>query len=126
MACAGGDDSEVVRGSVVLDHAPAQEASARVLEVDRRAVQAPRSAPHADDWVQGALFADGMRLDAFVDALSRYRKGRLVCDPSVAGLRISGSYPLGDTDRILASVERALPVRVDRYTRYWVVLRKKD
>ncbi|KAG1059180.1 hypothetical protein G6F40_018182 [Rhizopus arrhizus] len=66
-----------------------------------------------------------MRLDAFVDELSRYRKGRLVCDPAVAGLRISGSFPLGDTDRVLAAVERALPVRADRYTRYWVVLRPK-
>lgn len=122
----------VTQGAVRIEPEIAGQGAARIIEAgngtlfDRRAVQAPRSAPHADDWVQGALYADGMRLDAFVDALSRYRKGRLVCDPSVAGLRISGSYPLGDTDRILASVERALPVRVDRYTRYWVVLRKKD
>ncbi|WZB64613.1 hypothetical protein WJ970_28925 [Achromobacter xylosoxidans] len=48
---------------------------------------------------------------------------RLACDPYVAGLRISGSFPLADTDRALAAVERALPVQVLRYTRYWVVLR---
>ena len=34
-----------------------------------------------------------------------------------------GILPLADTDRALAAVERALPVQVLRYTRYWVVLR---
>lgn len=93
---------------------------------DAGVVQPVQLAAHADDWVQGALFADNMRLGDFVAELSRYRAGRMVCDPSIADLRISGSYPLDDTDRILAAVERALPVRVQRYTRYWVVLRGKD
>ncbi|MCB7479630.1 hypothetical protein LG345_15375, partial [Lactiplantibacillus plantarum] len=66
---------------------------------------------------------DNMRLDDFIAELGRHRSGRIACDPSVAALRISGSYPLGDSDRILAAVERALPVRVERYTRYWVTLR---
>ncbi|CAB3637435.1 FecR domain-containing protein [Achromobacter pestifer] len=122
----------VTEGAVRIEPARADKDAARVIEAgtgtyfDERAVRAARPAPHADDWVRGALFADGMRLDAFTDELSRYRKGRLVCDPSVAGLRISGSFPLGDTDRILAAIERALPVRADRYTRYWVVLRAKS
>ena len=33
-------------------------------------------------------------------------------DPAVAGLRISGTYPLADTDRALVAMARALPVRV--------------
>lgn len=122
----------VTEGAVKIDPAAGGEGVSRIVEAgagtyfDERAVQAARPAPHADDWMQGALFADGMRLDAFADELGRYRTGRLVCDPAVAGLRISGSFPLGDTDRILASIERALPVRADRYTRYWVVLRAKS
>lgn len=121
----------VTEGAVRVEPSEGQGDSARVIQAgggavfDARVVQAELPAPHADDWVQGALFADGMRLDAFIDVLSRHRKGRLVCDPAVAGLRISGSYPLGDTDRILAAVERALPVRIDRYTRSWVVIRPK-
>ena len=43
----------------------------------------------------GALYADNMRLDAFIAELGRYRRGRLACDPAVAGLRISGSFPGG-------------------------------
>ncbi|MGO4399647.1 FecR domain-containing protein [Achromobacter sp. PAB15] len=121
----------VTDGAVRIEPISGGAGAARVVDsgagthFDARAVQAARPAPHADDWVQGALYADAMRLDAFVDALSRHRKGRLVCDPAVAGLRISGSYPLGDTDRILAAVERALPVRVDRFTRYWVTIRPR-
>jgi len=118
----------VTEGAVRIEPVAGGEGATRVVEAgagthfNEHAVQAARPAPHADDWVQGALFADAMRLDAFADELSRYRKGRLVCDPSVAGLRISGSFPLGDTDRVLAAVERALPVQARRYTRYWVVL----
>lgn len=122
----------VAEGAVRVEPAKGGESAVRTVQAgagtlfDAHAVQALRPAPHADDWVQGSLFADGMRLDAFIDELSRHRKGRLACDPSVAGLRISGSYPLGDTDRVLAAVERALPVRADRYTRYWVVLRARS
>jgi len=92
---------------------------------DGGTVQPARPAPHAAAWVQGALYADNMRLDDFIDELGRHRPGRLACDPAVAGLRISGSFPLGDTDRILAAVERALPVQAQRYTRYWVTLRAR-
>lgn len=93
---------------------------------DRSVVQPARPSPHGAAWVQGALYADNMRLDDFIDELGRHRPGRLACDPAVAGLRISGSFPLGDTDRILAAVERALPVRTERFTRYWVVLRARS
>jgi transmembrane sensor len=61
-----------------------------------------------------------MRLADFLDELSRYRRGRLQCDARVANLLISGTYPLADSERILDMLERALPVRVQRFTRYWV------
>ena len=37
--------------------------------------------------------------------LSRYRSGILQCAPEVAGLRVSGAYPLTDIDRALAMLE---------------------
>ncbi|MRU32306.1 hypothetical protein FGX02_00885, partial [Xylella fastidiosa subsp. multiplex] len=54
------------------------------------------------------------------DQLDRYRPGRLRCDDAVASLRVSGAFPIDDTDRALAAVERALPVRISRFTRYYV------
>lgn len=73
-------------------------------------------------WVDGMLIATQMRLGDFIDELGRYRRGHLQCDPRLADLRISGSYPLNDTDRILQMLEVALPLRVKRITRYWVSL----
>ncbi|MDF2642885.1 MAG: FecR protein [Pseudomonas sp.] len=71
-------------------------------------------------WADGMLVASRMRLADFLDELSRYRRGRLQCDARVANLLISGTYPLADSERILDMLERALPVRVQRFTRYWV------
>lgn len=74
----------------------------------------------ADAWTQGLLMADGWSLAAFTAELSRYRTGLLTCDASVAGLRLSGAFPLDDTDRALVAATRALPVRLQTLTRYWV------
>ena len=37
-----------------------------------------------------------------------------------AGVLISGSYPLDDSERILDLLQISLPVKVRRFTRYWV------
>jgi transmembrane sensor len=74
----------------------------------------------ADAWESGMIVASGMALSAFLEELSRHRPGRLACAPEIAGLPVSGTYPLDDGDKVLAALERALPVRVQRFTRYWV------
>lgn len=71
-------------------------------------------------WADGMLVASRMKLSDFLGELGRYRRGRLHCDAKVANLLISGSYPLADSERILDMLEIALPVRVQRFTRYWV------
>ena len=71
------------------------------------------------------MVASQMRLDDFLAELSRYRRGRLGCDPAIAGLRVSGVYPLDNTDRVLAALTSALPVEVHTFTRYWVTLRPR-
>ncbi|CAD5107790.1 FecR domain-containing protein [Zestomonas carbonaria] len=77
-------------------------------------------------WTRGMLIASGMRLADFLAELSRYRHGRLGCDPSIADLRLSGSYPLDDSERILALLPKALPVEVRHFTRYWVSVRPRS
>ncbi|THF62047.1 FecR domain-containing protein [Pseudothauera rhizosphaerae] len=77
-------------------------------------------------WTTGTLSAEGMRLADFIAELDRHRPGRLRCAPEVAGLRITGSWPLEGPDpadptaHILASLERHMPVRIRHLTRYWV------
>jgi transmembrane sensor len=71
-------------------------------------------------WADGMLVAAHMRLGDFLDELGRYRRGQLHCARNVADLLISGTYPLDDSERILDLLEISLPVKVRRFTRYWV------
>lgn len=114
----------VLRHSVVLE--PAGGGAALVLHEGEQGVLEPAGARHAgaiagesDAWTRGLIIVDNARLDDFVAQLARYRPGRLSCDEAIAGLRVSGAFPIDDTDRALAAVERALPVRISRFTRYY-------
>ncbi len=74
-------------------------------------------------WQHGFLVVDQMPLGEFIAELARYRKGFLRCDPAIAALRISGSFPVGNTDAALAGIAAILPVRIETYTSYWVNVR---
>lgn len=104
-------------GSALLLHAGER------TQLSRDAIEAPRPADeHADAWARGQLVADEQRLDDFLAELGRYRPGVLRVDPHIAGLRISGVFPLADTDRILATLPSVLPVRVQWRTRFWATV----
>jgi transmembrane sensor len=44
----------------------------------------------------------------------------------VRGLRVSGTYPLADTDRILAALAQTLQLEVQHFTRFWVTLKPRQ
>lgn len=71
-------------------------------------------------WRNGSLIAIQRPLGELLEELSRYRRGWLRCDPSIAGLKISGAFPLDDTDRALAALESGFGLRILRRTDYWV------
>ena len=73
-------------------------------------------------WTRGQLLAHEQRLADFLADLGRYRSGVVRVDPQVADLRLSGVFPLADTDRILATLPSVLPVRLQWRTRYWVTV----
>jgi transmembrane sensor len=77
-------------------------------------------------WVDGMLSAESTRLGDFIRELARYRPGLLRCDPAIAGLRLTGTYPLRDTDLILAKLTQTLPVRVIYRTPYWVTVARRE
>ncbi|MBK5010376.1 DUF4880 domain-containing protein [Pseudomonas sp. S60] len=72
------------------------------------------------DWSRGVLVAEDMPLGRVIDVLRDYRHGHLGIDPSLNSLRAVGTFPLLDTDRTLAMLERALPIRVVRTLPWWV------
>lgn len=77
-------------------------------------------APDVSAWLDGMLLADAMPLAGFLRELGRYRPGVLRCAPDAAHLRVVGAFPVADTDQVLSMLQDVLPVRVQRYTRYWV------
>ncbi|HGM5580091.1 TPA: FecR domain-containing protein [Pseudomonas putida] len=76
----------------------------------------------ADAWTRGMLVVDNVRLGDLVAELGRYRSGHLAVSKEVAELRVSGSFPLTDTDLALASLVPALPVKIERRTDWWVTV----
>lgn len=76
----------------------------------------------ADAWTRGMLVVDDVRLGDLVKALGRYRSGHLSVAKSIADLRVTGSFPLADTDLALAALKPALPVRIERHTPWWVTV----
>lgn len=73
-------------------------------------------------WSDGVISARNMRLGDFIQALSRYRPGVLRCAEEVSDLRVSGTFQLADTDRVLALVAQSLHLQIDYRTQYWVTL----
>jgi len=76
----------------------------------------------ADAWTRGMLVVDNVRLADLVATLGQYRSGHLGVADEVADLRISGSFPLTDTNLALASLLPALPVKIEQHTPWWVTI----
>ncbi len=74
----------------------------------------------ATAWLRGNFVASNMRLDVFVTELQRHRAGVLSCDPAIADLRISGTYPITQPDRVLQTLAEILPIRLQKFSNYWI------
>ena len=91
------------------------------------AAQAAASAdPFAASWQQGGLVAVDIALGALIASLARYRRGYLECAPEVAQLKVSGAFPVDDTDRALAALISRFPLQLRSRTRYWVRVEARD
>ena len=76
----------------------------------------------APGWREGVLMAKNQPLGDFLRELSTYRPGVLRWEPELEALRVTGSFRLEDTDRVLALLAASLPLEVHSRTRYWVTL----
>jgi transmembrane sensor len=83
-------------------------------------------APGADAWTRGMLVVENARLADLVAELGRYRAGHLGVGSEVADLRITGSFPLGNTDLALKALSPTLPVQIEQRTQWWVKVIGKD
>ena len=101
--------------------APLLLAAGRGVAFSRHALDAPHAiGAYAAAWSRGQLIVDDVTLGDFLADLARYRPGVIDCAPAVSQLRLSGVFPLADTQRILNMLPNSLPVQVRSRTRYWV------
>ncbi|MDN2708250.1 FecR domain-containing protein [Janthinobacterium sp. SUN118] len=105
------------------DGAPLLLAAGRGVTFSRHAPDAPHAVDaYADAWLRGQMIVDDVTLGDFLAELARYRPGVIHCAPEVAQLRLSGVFPLADTQRILHMLPNSLPVQVRSRTAYWVTV----
>jgi transmembrane sensor len=77
---------------------------------------------NADTWARGMLVVDNARLADLLGELGRYRKGYLAASPEVADLRITGSFPLDNTDLALQALLPTLPVQINQHRGWWTTI----
>lgn len=101
------------------------EAGENVLFNGQNILGLERNKGHESAWLQGRLEVRDRPLSEVIDSLRRYRRGILHVSPEVADLRLSGLYPLDDSDQTLQLLERSLPIRVTWHNPYWVSIERR-
>lgn len=96
------------------------EAGESLLFNDLGILSLQRSNGHESAWTQGRLEVRDRPLSEVIDSLRRYRRGIVHVSPEVADLRLSGLFPLDDSDRTLQLLERSLPIRILWHNPYWI------
>lgn len=77
---------------------------------------------YAAAWSNGELEVHDEPLQTVIDALARYRPGWLRASPQASRLRVTGLFPLDGGDRALAALTNTLPIRVQRLSRWYVMI----
>lgn len=66
-------------------------------------------------WLDGWLVVRNQTLATVVDAIRPYRSGIVRLDAKVAGLRVTGRFPLDDARQALETLEQSLPITVRQW-----------
>ena len=120
----------VLEGAVRVQPASAGQARGRVVaageqaDFDGQAVGPSQVLDSAGTlWTQGMLLADNMRLDELLGELARYQRGFIRCDRQIAGLRVSGAFPISDRGRTLGMLQATYGLAVEeRMGGYWTLV----
>jgi transmembrane sensor len=67
---------------------------------------------HVLAWQSGYEMFDRLELAQVVEEMNRYSTAKLVADSSVAGLKVSGMYRVGDNTAFAHSLAKLLPITV--------------
>lgn len=75
---------------------------------------------YRESWVQGVFVADNMPLSQFISEIARYYSGYIHYEDTGANLRISGTFPVHDMDKVLDTLQATLPVQIKHVTKWWI------
>lgn len=96
----------------------ALQASAQLGFTSER-IDPARPAGEADiAWTRGQLIVDDWTLAEVIAELGRYQTAALICEEAVAGLRVSGAFPLRRLEQALAALTQTLPIALSRSMRW--------
>jgi len=109
----------LIHGEADVKPAAAPQARGERLKAGERLVAAndieTRDKPdmtHVLAWQTGYEMFDGEDLAQAADEMNRYSTAKLAVDPSVAGLKVSGMYRVGDNSAFAHSLSKLLPLTV--------------
>lgn len=78
-------------------------------------------------WSDGMISVDNQPLADVLTELERYRHGNIHFDAAeLADLRVSGVFPVSDSDRTLQMLADILPITVSRYTPLLVIVEPRQ
>jgi len=116
----------VYEGSVSVQTNNAQQAKLQQGERTRFNANQIQPKHHAitarQAWRQGLLVAEDMTLQELIAELNRYQHGYIHISDEIAQLKVYGSFPLSDPDRVLAMLTRVLPIQVRQVFPGWIKL----
>ena len=75
-------------------------------------------------WLDGWIEARNEPLAQIIETVRAYRRGIVRLDASLANLAVSGLYPLDNSDQTLEMLQQQLPIRVTRYSPYWIEIER--
>jgi transmembrane sensor len=76
----------------------------------------------ADSWHMKRLVFEDVPLSAVIARLAEYRPGLLKLRTDTQALRFTGVLPTDDSDAALSILQQALPIRIQRYSNYLVLV----
>ena len=76
----------------------------------------------ADSWHMQRLVFEDAPLSAVIARLAEYRPGLLKLRTNTQSFRFTGVLPTDDSDKALSILQQALPIRIQRYSNYIVLV----
>ncbi len=76
-------------------------------------------------WRRGKIIFEDEPLEAVIDQLNRYHRGRIVIiDPEVGSMRVNGVFQTADSAKVVTALEQTLHIHSTRLTDYFILLHR--